>query len=302
MRQQKVPEASKSAALSRAENTLTIVVPTQLKRMGLLQNLLHSIYEQKTDTTDTQVEIILAVNSTDHDVNDRIAFFAKKQKKFAPDDMAPRFLFIPQNNKNLARNMAAAAGSGSLVYFLDDDCTLPQKTHLAEALTIMRSDQSSACIGGHYLSAINATLFDKAYNHATRLWSEKGSMGLPLLPAGNILVRRIYVGENFFPVDSRFGGEEIAITERFARQGLSVRAYDNLSVLHQPGKTFTDFVRISLHHGKGRATCQSHRAKAKLQYRSLRKFILAATEYYCLPLLYFVLIRLSQMVRQAAVK
>lgn len=142
---------------------------------------------------------------------------------------------------NRARNLGAARARGEFVFFLDDDCLLPDGI-LSRIYADFSAHPELSVVGGPYRSPRGASWKTRGYNAMARSWALLGAQPLPANPGlqivhnllgGNSCYRRdIFAGGQFFSEEIVSGGDEAEFHKRLRSLGHTLAYGDHLSVLH----------------------------------------------------------------------
>ncbi len=154
----------------------------------------------------------------------------------------------PDANLARARNRMYAAARAPWVYFLDEDCELPDDGFLERLVT--RLESVGGAVGGGYL--LGGGLWQSAYNALTSYWLDlhaRQGQGLPV--AGNFAMPRLPgTGDGFpFALSAPFGGEEILLREALLAVDIPFALVPEFSVRHNSSKSGAGFFRRAWTHG-----------------------------------------------------
>lgn len=146
------------------------------------------------------------------------------------------------------RNRLYSEARGRFVYFIDEDCYLPEG--FTENLAALLHENPEIAMAGFYRSPAHWHVFQRAYNSLSNMWLKVHAQARPPLSlAGNVVVPKLMSGRSFpFSTIDHFGGEEIAFAENLQRRGLQVRLFAELSIFHNcSGSPRRFFKRAWLH-------------------------------------------------------
>lgn len=161
------------------------------------------------------------------------------------------------------RNLMYNRARGQWVYFLDEDCVLPDPNFVARMEKFF-DDRVPLAFGGGYLSSLNDGIFQNAYNQLTNSWLQLHSAGGSALPvAGNFGLPKLSSGGADFPFVSHsvFGAEEISLKENLKKFDLEFHFDEALSVRHTSKKDWRCFYQRAWLHGHGHSQKQTWRRR-----------------------------------------
>ncbi|HMN69227.1 MAG TPA: glycosyltransferase family A protein [Bdellovibrionales bacterium] len=157
-----------------------------------------------------------------------------------------------QHGRSLAvvRNELYRRARGRWVYFLDEDCVLPDPEFLARMSANLKSERA---FGGGYIGR-GLSIWQKSYNALVNYWLHLHARRGQALPvAGNFLMPRLgeEFGEDFpFSRAHSFGGEEVSLRLNLLTRGIGFDLREDFSVVHDGGKRAVDFFRGAWRHGQ----------------------------------------------------
>lgn len=158
---------------------------------------------------------------------------------------------VRAGNLSVLRNKLYAEASGRMVYFLDEDCALPED-FVFSLRHLLTGDESKA-YGGYYNSPPGSMAQRQAYNSLANLWLKTHeSSPQPLALAGNVLMPKLKNSPPTFPflLSQHFGGEEIGFCENLHRHGIRIFHREHLGVWHHCEHSLVRFFSRARLHGK----------------------------------------------------
>lgn len=162
----------------------------------------------------------------------------------------------PRENLPQRRNALYAQARAPWVYFIDEDCELPDGLFLERLLARLEcrceglAGGVSVAIGGGYLA--EGGLWQKTYNALSTFWLELHARQDQSVPvAGNFAMPRFEGAGPAFPfsLNVPFGGEEIELRKNLLSAGISFALVPELAVVHNSAKTGSGFFRRAWLHG-----------------------------------------------------
>jgi len=194
------------------------------------------------------------------DLRERLLTSLRSQA--SPWDEVEILVGHPTLNENLSqvRNRLYREAGGRWVYFVDEDCELPDFNYLTRL--VEQSESKGGSVGGFYLGGEN--IWQKAYNALANFWlglhHEQGQ-GLPV--AGNFaLPKHIQIPAEFPFGKTAFGGEEVHLKKRLDDLGIRFHLLPELSVRHNGKKAMRGFYSRAWRHGQGPRQTVKHRRAA----------------------------------------
>lgn len=207
--------------------------------MERLQDLLQSLHDQQTN-----IHFEVRVGATRQ--------WSNQERRSL--DKAGLPLYIEQAEGATVselRNLMYRHALGRWVYFLDEDCILPDSEFIARVERFFKHPRPLA-FGGGYLSGPNDGIFQNAYNQLTNSWLHLHMAGASALPvAGNFGLPKVFYDTTNFPFDSQssFGAEEISLKKNLEKLGIEFQFDESLSVRHTSRKDWRCFYQRAWLHG-----------------------------------------------------
>lgn len=170
---------------------------------------------------------------------------------------------------NPARNLGLDSALGEIVYFLDDDCRLPDPHHLSR-LHVAHQTQPEVCaIGSSYKNDAASNYWGDHYNQMVDHWVHShGQRGQTFLPGGNCSFKKSLLGNLRFDPSITYGGSETEFFVRLHQQKLKVLDIDTLKVFHKSQISLSDVVRKAWKQGRGRSRFNTPKGRFQLQRHS----------------------------------
>jgi len=224
-------------------NTLVSVIIPTLKSGKGLEHLLQELSLQNDAKTRLQVICINNLTSFFHP-ND----FAKWNDRFY------QFIYLNSGikNVNVARNIGIRYATGSLFWFLDDDCELPHQNYLVRIVELHRQNLSFAGIGGHYLlSEENSpSTASQTYHQLSMGWLKKNQS--QQLLGGNASYKR-YVFDQGLNFDTRinYGGAETGFNQKLVTLGFQLMLCHEMDLVHNCRMNYFDLAYKGFKQGRG---------------------------------------------------
>ncbi len=196
-------------------------------------------------------------NQTQHGVSYEVLVGSPNTLESMPPALLqnfPALRWIHSEGGNLSelRNRLYHEARGSMVYFLDEDCELPDG-FLAYFAQSMRFTRGTSAYAGFYRSPENSGVLRRAYNSMANLWLKAHlNAPQPLALAGNILLPKMaFAGRSFpFSLQHFFGGEELDLCENLRRHGIRIQHLPELFVYHHCGHSLLAFFQRARLHGR----------------------------------------------------
>lgn len=229
---------------------ISVVIPTLGSKLNL-QILLKSIFQQ--DLPPQNLEIILVVNGVSAEV------FSSLKVELSVD-FGPKMTFIhlTEANVNLARNKGLEKANFDLVYFLDDDCELINKSTFSFHSSSHLKDMDLFALGGGYNLSSKASYWDELYNSIQMSWLLSGKQGVSAntlhLLGGNFSLKKNLLIKNSLKFDERisYGGSEHQLFVEAVKKHLKIQLC-NIEVRHNTNESFKKICHKILKQGRGKA-------------------------------------------------
>jgi glycosyltransferase involved in cell wall biosynthesis len=138
-----------------------------------------------------------------------------------------RLLVSAHTGVNQLRNLAAGSAQGDYLYFLDDDCELPEEGFLRRVLNLL--ENRPAVLGGPYLTKAGSDWKVEAYNRFSNLWGQIEEVNLL---GGNVCYPREIFNAHAFEDRIVSGGDESEFHRRIIGAGVQFQFREELGVFH----------------------------------------------------------------------
>ncbi len=229
-----------------AQIELSIMIPTHRHSEGALR-LLRSIWRQQLDFK--KIEVCVVANPHDPVLQEEVQ---NMQVEGWPVVYVTSRLGV-----NSAKNFGIQCATGSMIYFIDDDCELIRPDHLQIVLQNLK-DKNVSAIGGSYCSQIDKveaskSLLVRAYNLQSNLWLHQfvsPDQSTRQLLGGNAGYRREVFDHFQFDEKILYGGDEVAVNDYLFRAGHLLKLNSQLTVLHSPPLNLKKFLTKALRQGQ----------------------------------------------------
>lgn len=211
---------------------ISVIIPS-LNRPACLRQSLNSVLMQDTEER-FEYEIIVVLDRRDKESEkwlEHEALLNKCLKVFRSD----------KNGVNSARNLGIKEARGEIIYCLDDDCSLPEKSQLANLRKNFEKYPDASAIGGGYvLENKGNDIFSISRNRLDNFYVEAnicltGAAGA-LLGGNTAYKKEIFIKYGCFDESMRYGSAETELNDRILRSAGKLYFIKELSVLHSGGK------------------------------------------------------------------
>jgi glycosyltransferase involved in cell wall biosynthesis len=222
---------------------LSVVIPTTNRPDSLIR--LVASLQLQTLTAETCE--ILVVYNTEND------------KKLSPLQSSShvKLLCAPKPGVNHARNHGALNASGSIIVFLDDDCEVMDPHFLQKHIDYHRLNPQLVALGGPYLLAEPASLWDRVYHENNLNWM-KANFTEPgrttALLGGNASYKAfIFTSGYRFTEEIIYGGSETPLNTILALRHGAHGYFSDLPVIHNTKMNLWSLLRKAYKQGNGAA-------------------------------------------------
>lgn len=158
---------------------------------------------------------------------------------------------------NAARNTAILNASGSLLYFLDDDCHLPCFDWIERFLSIVKSNPNIDAFGGRCVSREGGGFLERCVNRMHDLHLKEYCLvegDTNALLGGNTGYRSsVFDLCGLFDERIIYGGAETEFNNRLLLSGRKMGFFEDLNVIHYNSVRYTALLSKSFMQGSGAA-------------------------------------------------
>lgn len=166
----------------------------------------------------------------------------------------PIDIVILQSQRGQSRLDGLKKARGSILFFLDEDCELPDPQFLSRALQFVENNPPNSVVGGYYLNSQNSPYSAKAYNSLCNQWvnvAKKNNVSENLL-GGVFLTHRNVLSTFEERSTTMWGGEDTYLFRKLQEQGVSTLISPELSVIHNDQSSLSKWTRRAFLHGYNR--------------------------------------------------
>ncbi len=206
--------------------TLSIIIPTH-KRADQAIRLLKSIAGQEFPYKALQA--LLISNLRDEKLRRQVPYLQSLFFDFKYKEMGAVGV-------NKARNMGLRFAGGDILYFLDDDCVLPNKSHLQNLVLEHERHPQAMGIGGGYKPMKSLCGPEKFYHEQSKKWMRElvspNRETESLLGGNGSYKREVFDKGFYFDPLIDFGGSEESFNRALREQGWTLLYSEGLSVFH----------------------------------------------------------------------
>lgn len=237
---------------------ISIVIPSG-RRPEDLVGTVRSCFDQDLGTV--ELEILVVANPPDPSILELIARFSDDP---AVEGVTCRLLSSETRGANRARNLGAAAATGDVVLFLDDDCVLPRRGYVRDLALAHAGRSEVDGLGGTYLDPEAAPGPCRFYNAMVALWLEANrlSNGDQLVLVGGCASykRRVLDHPLRFDESLTYGGTETEFNHRIVSAGYRLALDHRLDVVHDFRGSWLSLLKRAWKQGRGKGLNRASRA------------------------------------------
>jgi glycosyltransferase involved in cell wall biosynthesis len=212
--------------------SISIIIPT-CNRLVALRQCLGSVLRQQAVSDTVGHEIIIALDQRDKETKEWLA--PKKE-----ENLAVQYIIALASGANAARNAGIGLAKGKILYFLDDDCLLPDDLWLVRAYDAFQRFKDAMAIGGGYLRKNNDDLYAVCRNELDNFYLEQNSIGehrtTALLGGASGYRKEVFQSYGYFDEAIRYGSAETELNDRILQRGGKLYFLAELSTEHAPLK------------------------------------------------------------------
>lgn len=256
---------------------VSVIIPSYKSPPGL-EKLLRSLANQKI--AHFMIQVVCVNNVPKHYKKEII----KKWSPFFHDFKYINSDFIGTNH---ARNIGISHATGNILWFLDDDCSLPDDSDFVSELIYNHNlNRDVIGLGGHYLNDGELKGFSKFYYDIAQAWFNsvigENSYSTSLL-GGNASYKRIIFDQGFrFNSKIIYGGTETGFNYNLIKAGHKLKVMDDLSIYHHTQVNFFQFLTKAYRQGMGKhLNGFSFRENNNLKLNHGLKFMLYSLLFKC---------------------
>jgi len=229
---------------------ISVIIPS-LNRPAALWKSLNSVLSQDTGGN-FEYEIIAVLDRNDKESENWLkheTLLNKHLKVFRSQEAGV----------NSARNLGIKESRGEIIYFIDDDCILPEKSQLINLCEGFKSYPDASAIGGGYITDNNERdIFRLSRNQSDNFYLEANispsGLSGALLGGNAAYKKEVFSKYGFFDESIRYGAAETELNDRILKGGGELYFVKELSVFHSTGKQGLGIYFIkSFLQGRGKA-------------------------------------------------
>lgn len=221
---------------------ISIITPT----LGHAQKLAPLFKSLKRQSSAPSFELLLCATSAPD---------ALKQSLPDLGENLIKIIESPEKCISAARNRGLEEAKGDLLFFLDDDCHLPDELYLHDLYEAYKMSNGFSG-GGFYINErSNKNIFSRFYNLLCNVWlyAHFNSHKKPLvLLGGCCFYSKKILWDNHLRFESlnKRAGEEYALNRNVVAQGYDLFLQDRWNVYHNPNCRLRDVFRKAWVQGK----------------------------------------------------
>lgn len=214
-------------------------------RGHLLEKCLESILSQHLNAGDHVQVLVPLAEAVAIQYSEVMAVYVPK---------GVHFFKIKSPCASAMRNAGLKKADGEILYFLDEDCSLPHPKHLANLRAYHNKHPHVTVIGGRYIDGEHVTRFGKAYNYVCNSWQDRmESTQKPFFVGGNLSIKlNLVTRHTAWGQGTQFGGEEVHYVESLAKKNQKYILVNGLDVFHHAQHNLRSFFSRAWLHGKNK--------------------------------------------------
>lgn len=229
---------------------ISVIIPS-LNRPAALERSLNSVLVQDTQG-EFKYEIIAVLDKQDEESE------AWLKRRSLMDSRINVYRSL-RTGVNSARNLGIKKSQGEVIYFLDDDCSTPDKNLLRNLSGCFKGYPEASAIGGGYLLGKGEKdIFNISRNGLDNFYIEAylsfNGMAGSLLGGNTAYKKEVFAKYGYFDEQIRYGSAETELNDRILKGGGKLYYIKELSVLHSPvNKNIIAYCLGSFRQGRGKA-------------------------------------------------
>lgn len=208
---------------------ISFIIPTY-NRLKCLELCLDSVFNQKKIKDVFDYEVLVALDCRDSQTKK----WLNSQTKYS----GIRLFKAMKNGVNPARNVGIENAKYEVVYFLDDDCLLPDSGWAIRVYNNFLKLNSASAIGGEYYSRDNEDTCNycrnKVYNFFLKSNQLDNGQTLALLGGNAGYRKNVLLRHKGFNEKIIYGGTETELNKRIIRGNGKMYLCDDIFVEHAP--------------------------------------------------------------------
>jgi len=234
------------------ENFLSIIVPTY-NRIESLNRCLDSILNQKVEDRALEYGIIIVLDKRDSETEE----WARGKQDL--HDSRIKVIRALRKGANAARNRGIEEAKGELIYFLDDDCFLPDQYWINNVYERFKYYKKAAGVGGGYLLKEVDDIYALARNKLDNFYLDSSINKITgetqaLLGGNSGYWKNTFIKYGYFDENITYGSAEAEFNVRIIKGGGRLYCADKISVFHKTGKvSIFRYLIKSFKQGAGKA-------------------------------------------------
>ncbi len=257
---------------------ISIVIPTLYPKFNLTR-LLQSIAESEFDHK--RIDIILVGNQRSS--SRYLLELSKKWRDFFYD---VRSLCTGVRSANIARNSGIRMARGELIFFIDDDCLVADKSYFKKMTSFMQENPHVSGLGGCYGldESYSKRTLDKSYAMLAKHWLDQAVFSdtgeTQYLIGGNCCYRASVFSEGFsFDPTMSFGGTETSLNSQLMAAGKTLIYRPEFQLKHRFKISLYSFIKKAYGQGRGKAHNLAHN-QLKIREVNKNKSALPFSNFY----------------------
>jgi glycosyltransferase involved in cell wall biosynthesis len=218
----------------------------------MLKCCLDSILNQEIELQQRGFEIIVSVDKCDARTEKwlRQKTYSERVRVISARDGSP--------GANATRNAGIKIAKGEILFFLDDDCALPDKYWLMRAYKAFQLHIEAMALGGGYILTKKYNIFVICRNELDNFYLRQNMIGdnrtAALVGGASGYRKEVFLKYGYFDDRLSYGSSETELNDRIIKHGGKLYFISELSVSHMPqDKTALSYLQGSFLQGAGQA-------------------------------------------------